>query len=162
MAMQFESLRCSLMVMVTIPFCFVGSILVVYLLGASIDMTSLLGFLMLIGTVVNNGILYVDTANQLRQTLPLDEALIQAGVIRLRPILMTSLTTMLGMLPLAVGSGGSADTLQGFAVVAMSGLAASTLMSLLLLPTFYLSIRKKDKHNKQPEAEKGDCLPQQA
>ena len=162
MAMQFESLRCSLMVMVTIPFCFVGSILVVYLLGASIHMTSLLGFLMLIGTVVNNGILYVDTANQLRQTLPLDEALIQAGVIRLRPILMTSLTTMLGMLPLAVGSGGSADTLQGFAVVAMSGLAASTLMSLLLLPTFYLSIRKKDKHNKQPEAEKGDCLPQQA
>ena len=162
MAMQFESLRSSLMVMVTIPFCFVGSILVVYLLGASIDMTSLLGFLMLIGTVVNNGILYVDTANQLRQTLPLDEALIHAGVIRLRPILMTSLTTILGMLPLAIGSGDSADMLKGFAVVAMSGLTASTLMSLLLLPTFYLSIRKKDKRKNQPKPEKGDCLPQQA
>lgn len=145
MAMQFESPRFSLMVMTCIPFSFVGSFIILNLSGVSISMTSLMGFLMLIGTVVNNGILYVDTVNQNKLSMELEDAMVQAGVTRLRPILMTSLTTILGLLPLAVGYGENSEMMQGFAVVAIGGMAASTLLALLLLPTFYNIINKKAK-----------------
>lgn len=145
MAMQFESPRFSLMVMTCIPFSFVGSFLILNLCGVSISMTSLMGFLMLIGSVVNNGILYVDTVNQNKLSMEYEEALVQAGVTRLRPILMTSLTTILGLLPLAIGMGENSEMMQGFAVVAIGGMTASTLLALLLLPTFYNIIDKKAK-----------------
>ena len=145
MAMQFESPRFSLMVMTCIPFSFIGSFLVLNLSGTSISMTSLMGFLMLIGTVVNNGILYVDTVNQNKLSMELEDAMVQAGVTRLRPILMTSLTTILGLTPLAVGFGENSEMMQGFAVVAIGGMVASTLLALLLLPTFYNIINKKAK-----------------
>ena len=149
MTMQFESIRFSVMVMTCIPFCFVGSFLLMYFTKTSISMVSLLGFVMLIGTVVNAGILYVDTANEMRKELPLDEALIEAGVTRLRPILMTTLTTIISMIPLAMGMGENAELLQGFAIVAIGGLTASTLMALLMLPTFYLVMMRKDKGKKK-------------
>jgi len=145
MAMQFESPRFSLMVMTCIPFSFVGSLIVLNLSGVSISMTSLMGFLMLIGTVVNNGILYVDTVNQNKHSMNLEDAMVQAGVTRLRPILMTSSTTILGLLPLAVGYGENSEMMQGFAVVAIGGMLASTVLALLLLPTFYNIINKKAK-----------------
>ena len=145
MAMQFESPRFSLMVMTCIPFSFVGSFLILNLSGVSISMTSLMGFLMLIGTVVNNGILYVDTVNQNKLSMELEDAMVQAGVTRLRPILMTSLTTILGLLPLAVGYGENSEMMQGFAVVAIGGMLASTVLALLLLPTFYHIMDKKAK-----------------
>lgn len=145
MAMQFESPRFSLMVMTCIPFNFVGSFIILNLSGVSISMTSLMGFLMLIGTVVNSGILYVDTVNQNKASMDLEEAMVQAGVTRLRPILMTSLTTMLSLLPLAVGYGENSEMMQGFAVVAIGGLLASTLLALLLLPTFYNMMQKRSK-----------------
>ena len=145
MAMQFESPRFSLMVMTCIPFSFIGSFLILNLSGTSISMTSLMGFLMLIGTVVNNGILYVDTVNQNKLSMELEDAMVQAGVTRLRPILMTSLTTILGLTPLAVGFGENSEMMQGFAVVAIGGMVASTLLALLLLPTFYNIINKKAK-----------------
>ncbi|MGM9525718.1 MAG: efflux RND transporter permease subunit [Peptococcaceae bacterium] len=145
MAMQFESPRFSLMVMTCIPFSFVGSFLFVSLSGSSISMTSLMGFLMLIGSVVNNGILYVDTVNQNKLSMELDDALVAAGVTRLRPILMTSLTTILGLTPLAIGIGENSEMMQGFAVVAIGGMTASTLLALLLLPTFYNVMQKKAK-----------------
>ncbi|MGN1350720.1 MAG: efflux RND transporter permease subunit [Anaerovoracaceae bacterium] len=149
MAMQFESVRFSLMVMICVPFCFIGSFLMLYFTGTSISMVSLLGFVMLIGTVVNAGILYVDTANRYRETMDRDTALIEAGVTRLRPILMTTLTTICSMIPLAIGSGGNGDMLQGFAVVSIGGLTASTLMALLMLPTFYIVMDKKDKNSRK-------------
>ena len=99
----------------------------------------------LIGTVVNNGILYVDTVNQNKLSMELEDAMVQAGVTRLRPILMTSLTTILGLTPLAVGFGENSEMMQGFAVVAIGGMVASTLLALLLLPTFYNIINKKAK-----------------
>jgi len=151
MAMQFESPRFSSMVMICIPFSFVGSFLVLSLTGTSISMTSLMGFLMLIGSVVNSGILYVDAVNQNKQSMAVEEAMVAAGVTRLRPILMTSSTTILSLLPLAMGIGENSEMMQGFAVVAIGGMAASTLLALLLLPTFY---KMMDKKAKKPRGDK--------
>ena len=146
MAAQFESPRFSLMVMTTIPFALIGSFLLLWLFDAPISMPSLIGFLMLIGTVVNNGILYVDTANQYREKMPFKTAVIEAGATRLRPILMTTLTTVVSMVPMAVGYGDSGELMQGLALVAVGGLTASTIMALLVLPVYYILMdRKKQK-----------------
>ena len=112
---QFESPKFAFMVMTTIPFSLVGSFGLLKVTGVTISMTSILGFLILIGTVVNNGILYVDTVNQYRAEMPLETALIEAGATRLRPILMTSLTTILSMIPMALAFGDSGSTTQGLA-----------------------------------------------
>lgn len=137
---QFESLKFAFMVMTTIPFSLVGSFGLLKLTGVSISMTSLLGFLILIGTVVNNGILYVDTVNQYRLTMPLNTAMIEAGATRLRPILMTSLTTILSMIPMAVAYGSSGSTTQGLAVVNIGGLTVGVLVALIILPVYYAVI----------------------
>lgn len=155
MAMQFESPRFSLMVMTCIPFSLIGSFLLMFLTGSNISMISLMGFLMLMGIVVNNGILFVDSTNQYRQTMPVEEALIRSGVIRLRPILMTTLTTILSMVPLAVGIGTNAVMMQGMALVIIGGLIASTLLTLILIPTFYLILDKKKKGKKGRKAKSG-------
>ena len=102
MAAQFESPKFSVMVMTTIPFCLIGAFGLLWLADSAISMTYLLGFLMLVGTVVNNGILYVDTVNQYRREMDLNTALIEAGATRLRPILMTTLTTVVSMVPMAM------------------------------------------------------------
>lgn len=149
MAMQFESPRFSLMVMMCIPFSLIGSIFLLFITGSTLSMVSLMGFLMLVGIVVNNGILYVDTVNQLRDEMPLKEALVESGCIRLRPILMTTLTTILSMLPLAMGIGDNAQMMQGMALVIVGGLIASTLLTLLLMPTIYLIIDKRDKKDRK-------------
>ena len=137
MAAQFESPKFSIMVMTTIPFSLIGSFGLLYMTNCKISMTSLLGFLMLIGTVVNNGILYVDTVNQYRQTMDLQTALIEAGATRLRPILMTTLTTIVSMIPMAFAIGSSGSMTQGLAIVNIGGLVASTTLSLLMLPVYY-------------------------
>lgn len=137
MAAQFESPKFSFMVMTTIPFSLVGSFGLLKLTGVTISMTSILGFLILVGTVVNNGILYVDTVNQYRLTMDLKTALVEAGAIRLRPILMTSLTTILSMIPMALAIGGSGSTTQGLAIVDIGGLTAGVLVALFMLPVYY-------------------------
>ena len=146
MAAQFESTRFSFMVMTTIPFSLIGSFGLLWLFDAALSMTSLLGFLMLIGTVVNNGILYVDTVNQYRQEMPLDKALVESGATRLRPILMTTLTTVLSMFPMAMGFGDNGALMQGLALVNVGGLVASTMLALLLLPVYYMIIYGRKKH----------------
>ena len=146
MAAQFESTRFSFMVMTTIPFSLIGSFGLLWLFDAALSMTSLLGFLMLIGTVVNNGILYVDTVNQYRQEMPLDKALVESGATRLRPILITTLTTVLSMFPMAMGFGDNGALMQGLALVNVGGLVASTLLALLLLPVYYMIIYGRKKH----------------
>lgn len=137
MAIQFESPKFSLMVMATIPFSLIGSFGLLFLADSPISMVSMLGFLMLVGTVVNNGILYVDTVNQMIHNTPLDEALVEAGVIRMRPILMTTLTTVIAMIPNAIAYGKAGAMMQGMALVDVGGLIAATILTLLLLPTFY-------------------------
>ena len=137
MAIQFESPKFSLMIMTTIPFSLIGSFGLLFLADSPISMVSMLGFLMLVGTVVNNGILYVDTVNQFLAEMPLDKALVEAGAIRMRPILMTTGTTVISMLPNAVAYGKSGAMMQGLALVDVGGLIASTILTLILLPTYY-------------------------
>ncbi len=137
MAIQFESPKFSLMIMTTIPFSLIGSFGLLFLADSPISMVSMLGFLMLVGTVVNNGILYVDTVNQLLTEMPLDKALVEAGAIRMRPILMTTGTTVISMLPNAFAYGKSGAMMQGLALVDVGGLIAATILTLILLPTYY-------------------------
>ena len=137
MAAQFESPKFSIMVMTTIPFALIGSFGLLWLTGVKISMPTLLGFMVLVGTVVNNGILYVDTVNQYRETMDLDTALVEAGATRLRPILMTTLTTVVALVPLGLGIGQAGQMMQGLALVDMGGLIASTVLALLMLPIYY-------------------------
>lgn len=157
MAMQFESPTFSIVVMISIPFALIGSFLCLYVFDCTISMPSMLGFLMLSGIVVNNGILFIDTAGNLRKerNLSAEDALLTSGMLRMRPIFMTTLTTILAMLPMAIGIGGNAALMRGMALVIIGGLTASTILTLLLLPTFYLLSDKKDRmRRKQLRIEK--------
>lgn len=145
MAAQFESPKFSVMVMTTIPFALIGSFGFLFFTDVSISLPSLLGFLMLVGTVVNNGILYVDTVNRYRSEMDMQTALIEAGATRLRPILMTTLTTIVAMIPMCLGLGDSGEIMQGLALVNVGGLTASTLLSLLMLPVYYSIMNHKKK-----------------
>ena len=151
LAIQFESIRQAIMVMTCIPLAFIGSLLLMFLAGTTISMVSLLGFVILIGLVVNNGILFVDATNKYRLEMPLQEALIHAGRTRLRPILMTALTSVLAMMPLALGLGD--EMMQGLGVAVVGGLTASTVLALLFLPTFYMIIdgnsEKRERRRKE-------------
>ncbi len=146
MAIQFESVVYSLLIMLCIPFALVGSILFLLLTDCKISMTSLMGVLMLAGIVVNNGIIFIDTANMNRDDgMDPKTALIESGKSRMRPILMTTLTTILSMLPLAGGFSEKAEVMRGMGVVIIGGLIASTILTLILLPTFYLIVDKLHK-----------------
>lgn len=145
MSSQFESVKFSVMVMTTIPFSLVGSFGFLKLTGVTISMTTLLGFLILIGTVVNNGILYVDTVNQYRREMDLHTSLIEAGATRIRPILMTSLTTILSMIPMALAIGSSGSTTQGIAIVDIGGLAVGVIVALFMLPVYYGLLSRRPK-----------------
>jgi HAE1 family hydrophobic/amphiphilic exporter-1 len=153
MAMQFESPRFSLMVMLCIPFALIGSFLLLFITQTTLSMVSLMGFLMLMGIVVNNGILFVDSTNQFKKEMPVEDALVETGVIRLRPILMTTLTTILSMLPMAlqIGGGENAKMMQGMSLVIIGGLVASTALTLILIPTFYLIIDKDERAKRRVE-----------
>jgi HAE1 family hydrophobic/amphiphilic exporter-1 len=162
MAMQFESPSFSLMVMLSIPFSLIGSFFLLFVSGSTLDMTALMGVLMLVGIVVNNGILYVDTTNQLKEEMPLNEALIESGHIRLRPILMTTLTTILSMVPMVFTSNQNAAMMKGMSLIIIGGLITSTLLILLLLPSFYLLMSKqgraesRERKRLKKEAKKAD------
>ena len=145
MASQFESPKFSIMVMTTIPFALIGSFGLLWLVNVKYSMPTLFGFMILVGTVVNNGILYVDTVNQYRETMKLDDALVEAGATRLRPILMTTLTTVVALVPLALGIGQAGQMMQGLALVDMGGLIASTVLALLMLPIYYKVMEGKSK-----------------
>ena len=132
--------------MTTVPFALIGSFTLMWLFDAPISMPVLIGFLMLVGTVVNNGILYIDTVEQYKHNMPLNEAIVEAGATRLRPILMTTLTTVLSMIPMALGFGESGELMQGLALVSVGGLCTSTVLALLVLPVYYYYMnRKKDR-----------------
>lgn len=151
MAAQFESPKFSLMVMTTIPFALIGSFSFLFAADVPISMPSMLGFLMLVGTVVNNGILYVDTVNQYRQDMDMETALVEAGTTRLRPILMTTLTTIVAMIPMCLAYGDAGEMMQGLALVDVGGLVASTILALLMLPAYYSVMSKRRK--RQPVLE---------
>ena len=153
MAMQFESPRFSLMVMTCIPFSLIGSFLLLFVTRSSLNMVSMMGFLMLMGIAVNNGILLVDTVNQEKEHMSLEDALVEAGKIRLRPILMTTLTTILAMVPLGWFSDNKMMSSMAFVII--GGLVASTVLCLLMMPSYYLIISKKDREKKEDKDRKG-------
>lgn len=140
MALQFNSPRLSLMVMLCIPFSLSGSFGVMFLTGRPMSIIGVMGFLMLFGIVVNNGILLVDATSELRRTMPLGQALVEAGTTRLRPILMTTLTTVISMVPLILSSGGGMSMMKEMGFIIIGGLLASTVLTMFLMPSFYLLI----------------------
>ncbi|HHX82839.1 MAG TPA: efflux RND transporter permease subunit, partial [Pseudomonadaceae bacterium] len=141
MAAQFERFLDPLIVMFSVPLAIVGVVPTLILTGTTINMQSLMGLIMLVGIVVNNAIVLVDYINLLRREEGMDirEAVIEAGKLRLRPILMTSTTTVLGLLPLAIGIGAGAEMQAALARVVIGGLAASTLITLVFIPVVYLT-----------------------
>lgn len=141
MAGQFERFLDPLIVMFAVPVAIVGVVPTLLLTGTSLNMQSIMGLVMLIGIVVNNAIVLVDYINLLRreQNLAVGEAVREAGRLRLRPILMTTLTTVLGLFPLALGWGAGAEIQAALARVVIGGLLASTLITLVLIPVVYVS-----------------------
>jgi hydrophobic/amphiphilic exporter-1 (mainly G- bacteria), HAE1 family len=140
MAAQFESLLQPLVIMFTIPLAFFGTIGALNILGISLSVVVVLGMIMLAGIVVNNAIVLVDYVNVLhRRGMELREAIVTAGSVRLRPILITTATTVLGLLPMAMGMGDGSEIRKPMAVAVISGLITSTLLTLVIIPTlFYL------------------------
>lgn len=145
MAVQFNSPKYSIMVMTCVPFSMIGSFGLMYLNSIPISMMSLLGLLMMIGMVVNNGILLVDTTNRLKEEMEVEEALLQAGLIRLRPILMTTLTTVFSMIPMVMSTDSGMGMMRDMGYVIIGGLCTSTILALFLMPPFYMIINGKTK-----------------
>jgi HAE1 family hydrophobic/amphiphilic exporter-1 len=142
MAAQFERFLDPLIVMVSVPMAVIGVVPTLLLTGTSLNMQSLMGIIMLIGIVVNNAIVLVDYINLTRreQNLDVTQAVLLSGRLRLRPILMTSCTTILGMLPLAFGTGAGGEIQAALARAVIGGLATSTLITLVLIPVVYTGV----------------------
>ena len=137
-AAQFESLLFPFAVILSVPFALIGVILALFLAGTSFNVLSFIGLIMLAGIVVNNAIVLIDYINQLRKSgIERNEAIIQGGKVRLRPILMTTLTTILAMLPMAIASGEGAEMRTPIAVTIIGGLTSSTFLTLIVVPIFY-------------------------
>ena len=159
-ASQFESLIYPTIVMFSMPLAITGGILGLLITGNTITVTSFMGFIMLVGMVVNNAIVLVDYTNQLRERgLECFDALVEAGPSRLRPILMTTLTTIIGMLPMALGTGEGTETQKSMAITIIFGMAISTIVTLILIPVLYLGItnfRNKFRRKKPPKNMNGE------
>ncbi|MBN2433584.1 MAG: efflux RND transporter permease subunit [Acidobacteria bacterium] len=138
MASQFESLIHPFIIMFTVPLGVVGAIIGLFITGTPFSVIGFIGGIILVGIVVNNAIVLIDLANQLRgEGLTKREALVEAGRIRLRPILMTTLTTVLGLLPMSLGFGEGAEIRTPMAITVMSGLLFSMLLTLIVIPVVY-------------------------
>ena len=145
MVAQFQSLKSPFIVMFTIPLAFTGGFLALLITGFEVSVISVIGFVMLTGIIVNNGIVLVDYVNQLRaEGMDKREALLEAGVTRMRPILMTSLTTILGLVMTAVGLGSGNEMMQPIAIVCIGGMLYATLMTLFVVPVMYDLFNKKE------------------
>ena len=138
MVAQFQSFKSPIIVMFTIPLAFTGGLLALLFTGLDLSVVAMVGFLLLAGVVVNNGIVFVDCVNQLRiGGMSKKEALVETGRMRLRPILMTALTTILGMSTMALGTGMGSEMMQPMAIVSIGGLTYATLMTLFVVPILY-------------------------
>lgn len=145
MVAQFQNFFSPLIIMFTIPLAFTGGFLALFFTGQEISMLSLMGFLILSGVVVNNGIVFIDYVNQLRREgVKKKEALVEAGKTRMRPILMTALTTILGMSVMAVSHDQGSEMGKGMAIVTIGGLLYATLMTLFIVPVMYDIFYRKE------------------
>ena len=144
MASQFESLIHPLVILFTIPLALVGAVLALFLTGTTVNVVAFIGVIMLAGIVVNNAIVLVDLINQLQaQGMEKTSAIMEAGHARLRPILMTTLTTVLGLLPMAIGFGEGSELRTPMAITVIGGLLVSTLLTLVVIPVVYSLLDRK-------------------
>lgn len=149
MVAQFQSLLSPFIVIFTVPLAFTGGFLGLLISHFNMSIVSMVGMIMLVGVVVNNGIVLVDCANRLREEgLPKREAIVKAATMRIRPVLMTALTTILGLLPLGMGLGTGAEIIQPVAIVCIGGLTYATLMTVFIVPVLY-DIFRRDKKPKE-------------
>ena len=150
MASQFESLRMPAIIMFTIPFALSGVIIALWLTGRSLDMIGALGLVLLVGIVVKNGIVLVDYINLMRERgYELNQAIQMSGRSRIRPVLMTAFTTILGMIPMAVSSGEGAEMWQPLGIVVIGGLTVSTFLTLYVVPVLYGVMSRHGDRDKQ-------------
>jgi len=151
LAAQFESLRDPFVIMFSVPLGIVGVIWGLFLTGINFSVIAFIGVIMLVGIVVSNAILLVDYANVLRrQGMELYQAVVTAGRTRLRPILMTTLTTVFGMVPMALGIGESSETYKPLAIAVISGLLVSTVLTLVFVPTLYVIFEERVGRKMEP------------
>ena len=141
--------------MMSIPFALSGVVLALFITGISLDMIGALGAIMLVGIVVKNGIVLVDYINLMRDRgYELNEAIAMSGASRLRPVLMTAMTTVLGMLPMALSTGAGSETWRPMGVVVMGGLVVSTVVTLIVVPILYGIMSKHGERDKAEKARK--------
>ena len=149
MASQFESFQKPFIIMMSVPFAITGVILALWITGYSLDMIGALGMIMLVGIVVKNGIVLVDYINLMRDRgYSLYEAIALSGASRLRPVLMTAVTTVLGMLPMALSNGEGSEMWQPMGVVVIGGLLVSTIVTLVVVPIMYAVLSRSGERNK--------------
>ena len=150
MASQFESLLKPFIIMFTVPFALSGVVIALWLTGRSLDMIGALGLVLLVGIVVKNGIVLVDYINLMRERgYALNDAIQMSGESRIRPVLMTAFTTILGMIPMAVSSGEGAEMWQPLGIVVIGGLTVSTFLTLYVVPVLYGAMSKRGERDKQ-------------
>ena len=156
MASQFESMKKPFVIMFTIPFALSGVVLALWLTHSSLDMIGALGLIMLVGIVVKNGIVLIDYIDLLRERgWELNEAVQAAGRSRIRPVLMTAFTTILGMVPMAISSGEGSEMWQPMGVVVIGGLLVSTLLTFFMVPTLYAAMSRHGERDKKNRMRKG-------
>jgi HAE1 family hydrophobic/amphiphilic exporter-1 len=144
MASQFESLLHPFVILFTVPMAIIGVVLALIATGTSVNVMVLIGLVVLSGIVVNNGIVLIDYANQLRaRGRSKVDALVEAGAVRLRPILMTALTTVLGLLPMSLGFGEGAEVRAPLAITLIGGMISSTVLTLIVLPVVYATLDRR-------------------
>ena len=150
MAIQFQSLKYPFIIIGTIPLAFTGGLFALWISGMQVSAVALMGLLVLVGVVVNNGIVLIDYINQLRnEGKELREAIYEAGQTRLRPIFMTALTTIFGLITLALGLQSGSELLQPMGIVVIGGLVYSTILTLVFVPVLYEAMTKKKKTSKE-------------
>jgi hydrophobic/amphiphilic exporter-1 (mainly G- bacteria), HAE1 family len=145
MASQFESLLHPLIILVTIPMGLTGAVWGLFATGATLNAVALIGLIMLAGIVVNNAIVLIDAINQARERgVERLEAIIEAGRTRLRPILITTVSTVLGLLPMAVGLGEGAEIRRPMAITVIGGILVATFLTLVVIPVLYSVVDRKE------------------
>jgi HAE1 family hydrophobic/amphiphilic exporter-1 len=157
---QFESFKEPFIIMFTVPLALIGVLWVLFFTGTTINMQSLMGVLLLGGIVVNNAIVYITYTNQLRREkgIPLLEAVIEAGRVRLRPILMTALTTSFGLVPMALAIGSGNELRAPMARAVIGGLIVSTFLTLVFIPTLYVIIEQRGERRRAIESQTGESM----
>ena len=155
MASQFESFAKPAIIMFAIPFALTGVIAALLITGITLDIIGALGIIMLVGIVVKNGIVLVDYINLLRDRgHELSEAIAMAGASRLRPVLMTAFTTILGMLPMALSQGEGSEMWHPLGIVVMGGLLVSTIITLIVVPVMYALVSRHGERDKEEKNRK--------